>query len=287
MNIISWNIQAAKGVDGDTRVDRIASVLEAMGDADIICCQEVMQDTASEGADQVRQLAERFPDHEAFFGSAIDRPSAGGRLRFGNLVLSRLPVLQCLLHKLPQPADSATRNMPRQAIEVIVQRGGRPCRIVTTHLEYFSATQRSAQVAYLAALYRETRARAADPALSGGPGLYASAPETEATILCGDLNLTLDSADYRFLAGNDRDDSLLDAWPLLHPGTDRPPTCGVFDRVQWQEGPHCRDYFFVAPELAAQVSAVTVNTETDASDHQPIMLTLSGFGVFTLSDAEG
>jgi len=277
MNIISWNIQAAKGVDGYTRVDRIAAVLQAMGEADIICCQEVIQDTASERADQVRQLARCFPDHKPFFGAAIDRPSAGGRLRFGNLVLSRLPVMQCALHKLPQPADSGTRNMPRQAVEVMIQQGGRPCRIVTTHLEYFSAVQRSAQVAYLQALYRETRARAANPTLPGGTGLYASVQETEATILCGDLNLTLDSADYRRLVGNHRDGSLLDAWSLLYPEAERPPTCGVFDRVQWQEGPHCRDYFFVAPELAARVSAVTVDTGTDASDHQPIKLTLSGF----------
>ena len=278
MNIISWNIQAAKGVDGYTRVDRIAAVIRAMGAADVICCQEVVQDPSSGQSDQVRQLARHFPEHGVFFGPAVDRPSAAGRLRFGNLVLSRLPVLHCALHKLPQPADPTTRNMPRQAIEVIVDRDGQPYRIVTAHLEYFSTTQRSAQVAYLVDLYRETRLRAAKPSLPGGPGLYDSAPETLSTVLCGDFNLTLDSAEYRCLVGEGCEGAPLDAWRLAHADAAHAPTCGVFDHAQWQEGAHCRDYFFVAPELARQVSAVTVNIETDASDHQPIKLILGGRG---------
>jgi endonuclease/exonuclease/phosphatase family metal-dependent hydrolase len=56
-----------------------------------------------------------------------------------------------------------------------------------------------------------------------------------------------------------------------HAGVGR---CGLFDREQWDEGPHCRDYFFVTPDLAARTVDLVVDLETDASDHQPLLLVL-------------
>lgn len=41
MQIISWNIQCGLGVDGKVDLARIANVMREMGDADIICLQEV------------------------------------------------------------------------------------------------------------------------------------------------------------------------------------------------------------------------------------------------------
>jgi len=39
-------------------------------------------------------------------------------------------------------------------------------------------------------------------------------------------------------------------------------------------GPHARDFWFVGADLAPRVKSVEVDTETDASDHQPVWLTL-------------
>jgi endonuclease/exonuclease/phosphatase family metal-dependent hydrolase len=279
MQIISWNIQAAKGVDDVTSMDRIAETLTNMGDADIICCQEVLQEFDNQNAlsqDQAQQLSEHFPEHRLFYGAAIDRLIEGRRVRFGNLVLSRMPALSVAHHRLPQPADPENNNMVRQAVDVVVEdKQGTIYRIITTHLEYFSSLQRRAQVDYLCSYCRETRGRANTPSSAVGYGFYTAPPETRNTILCGDLNLTPHSDDYNKLTTDDSNHNLLDAWTLLHPDQDHRPTCGIFDKIQWPEGAHCRDYFFLAPELKEKTVGMHVDTETEASDHQPIMLVLT------------
>jgi exonuclease III len=39
-------------------------------------------------------------------------------------------------------------------------------------------------------------------------------------------------------------------------------------------GGHCRDYFAVTPDVAQRVAGLSIDTATDASDHQPLRLTL-------------
>ncbi|MFK7891522.1 MAG: endonuclease/exonuclease/phosphatase family protein [Granulosicoccus sp.] len=277
--ILSWNIQAAKGVDGIVSVDRIAKDIKNLCDADVLCLQEVLITAEN---NQARQLAEHFPAHTAVFGAAIDRLDGNGRLQFGNLVLSRLPLLQSVQHKLPQPAEPAAKPMPRQAVEVIIEQDNAPLRIVTTHLEFFASGQRRAQVDYLATHHAECLQRHKQPSPTGGEGQFASLPETDRSIYCGDFNLTTDSDDYQTMTGgaSEQDGSqlgdaaLIDCWPLLHAGKPHAPTCGIFDREQWQEGPHCRDYFFVSAELAGKINAIEVDVDTAASDHQPLYITL-------------
>ena len=275
MRIVSWNIQAAKGIDGVIDVARIANVTRDFGDADVICFQEVEQTIGSQvqRASQAESLAGFFPEHEMFYGPAIDRLIEGGRARFGNMILSRLPVHNVLLHKLPQPADPETRNMARQATEILVDFNNRPLRIMTTHLEYFASGQRAAQIEYFMRYLQESRERAENPSPSG-EGSYSAPPETLLTVLCGDFNLTPDSPDYTALLESTRGNALVDAWTLVHGDQSHAPTCGIFDHHQWPDGQHCRDFFFVTPELGKLVGDTVVNTETTASDHQPILLVL-------------
>lgn len=270
MQVISWNIQAAKGVDEVTSVDRIADVIQAMGDADIICCQEVL---CVEGDNQAQAIAARFPQHTACFGPAIDRISGDGRLRFGNLVLCRLPLLQTVMHKLPQPPEPTAKHMPRQATEVLVDYHGECIRIVTTHLEYFAARQRRDQVRYLADHHRESAQRFRQPSPQGGELQFQSLPETAKSIYCGDFNLTVGSSDYQHLCTGEQ--ALVDCWTLLHDDQPHAPTCGIFDHVQWPEGAHCRDFFFVSGALAGHVAEISVDVDTAASDHQPVKLVVT------------
>ena len=70
---------------------------------------------------------------------------------------------------------------------------------------------------------------------------------------------------------------LADAWTACHDSRPHEPTCGLFDRRQWPEGAHCRDYyyfFFITADLASRVETVTVALDTNASDHQPVRLVL-------------
>jgi len=295
MRILSWNIQAGKGVDDVVSIKRIAEVIQSMGSADIICCQEVMSVESATGGrtnidadspsgqssdhNQVRELAGFFPEHECYFGAAVnrrlERPN-NSRLQFGNLILSRLPVLQCVHHKLPQPATPGVSHMPRQALEVLVEFGANTCRVVTTHLDYFAQNQRTAQVQYFSDHHQECLERNKAPSPRGGEMQFAALPETDRSVYCGDFNLTVDSNDYNTMIAQNTDHELADCWRLLNAETEHAPTCGIYDHVQWTEGSHCRDYFFVSAALAANVASMEVDTETAASDHQPILLTLEG-----------
>lgn len=271
MDILSWNIQAARGVDGVVSVDRIVSDIKAFCNADVICLQEVLCTTSD---DQVTAFAKHFTNYDVYFGPAINRLHPDGRLLFGNLTLSRLPVHAAFNHKLPQPAEPAAKPMPRQAIELILAIGDQHLRVVNTHLEFFATTQRTHQVQYLHDHYLETCQRNQHPSPPGGDEQFETLPDTDLTIYTGDFNLTVDSTDYQVMTQEANPGSLQDCWRLLNGNAEHLPTCGIFDREQWQEGPHCRDYFFASHSLAPQVSDMTVQVDTAASDHQPISLSL-------------
>ncbi len=279
--IITWNIQCGKGVDEVIDLARIAAVVKALGDADVICLQEVARfdpdlDQGT-GADQATLLAEHFPGFSPCYGAAVDRigRAGGPRRAFGNLVLTRRPVAQVFHHALPQPAQPDVKHMPRQATEVVVDAVAGPLRVMTTHLEYHSARHRDAQVARLRALQAEVCANARSPARPAG-GPYAAHPRPPTLVLCGDFNCVVADDQYRHMCApaTDGDADLRDAWTLAHPDREHAPTCGIFDRAQWEEGPHCRDFFFVSADLAARVREVQVDVRTDASDHQPLRLVL-------------
>ena len=96
---------------------------------------------------------------------------------------------------------------------------------------------------------------------------------TEPVILCGDFNC--DASDppiARLQEPLGGAPAWVDAWPLVHPGPQRPHTVGLYDYAQWQGKPHCFDFFFVSQDLAARVKRVEIDGVTQASDHQPLLL---------------
>jgi endonuclease/exonuclease/phosphatase family metal-dependent hydrolase len=246
-----------------------------MGDADVLCFQEVSDGVGALApgaeADQAAALAALFPGHAPVFVPAVDRPGEGRRLRFGNMILSRLPVLDAIAHALPRPADASVISMQRNALEAVVATGAGALRVVTTHLEYHSLAQRRAQADRLVALEAEWTARDAAPA-PAGKGPYGALPPVAGTVLCGDFNFPLDEASY---AATTAPGAYVDAWPALHGARPHDPTCGVHDRRQWPQGGHARDFFFVSGRLAPRLRALAVDVATDASDHQPLLLSLS------------
>jgi endonuclease/exonuclease/phosphatase family metal-dependent hydrolase len=134
MHLLTWNIQCGKGCDGVTDLARIVSVAKEMADADLFCFQEASGNFTKldGGEDQSAQLAALLPDHLPVFRPAIETmDEAGGCHRFGNVTLSRLPVLQIAHHLLPWPGAGATRSMRRHALEVTVQTAFGPLRIAS------------------------------------------------------------------------------------------------------------------------------------------------------------
>ena len=92
--ILSWNIQAGRGVDGRVDLERIARTVRALADADVICMQEVESrgsggpggDAASVREDQFETLRDLFPGYTAVIGASIERAEtdAASMYRFGN-----------------------------------------------------------------------------------------------------------------------------------------------------------------------------------------------------------
>ena len=138
-SILSWNIQNGKGVDDHISLARITDVISGMGTPDVICLQEVSRGLElSDGyaPDQLSELAELFPEYEIVFGIAVDAlcQDSNQRWQFGNVTLSRLPILARTTHVLPSPAIEGLRYMTRQATEVVVEAPAGALRVVTTDL---------------------------------------------------------------------------------------------------------------------------------------------------------
>ena len=280
MRVVTWNIQFGKGRDGRVDLARIVDTARALGDFDVLCLQEVAANHPSLdnglGEDQPARLAEKLPGYALVFRPAIEAWSPVAR-RFGNLVFSRLPVLQVFSHLLPRPAEPGKKSMQRQALEVVVAAPFGPVRVATTHLEFYSERHRAAQVERLRELHRETAMRAALGERRGPEeGPYETVPRPASAILCGDFNFEPGWPDYAAATATFEEGipPLLDAWRVMHPGTPHPPTCGIDDPQQWKDGPNTRDFFFVSADLRPRIRAVRVDTTTPASDHQPVLLEL-------------
>jgi endonuclease/exonuclease/phosphatase family metal-dependent hydrolase len=288
MQVMTWNIQWGKGCDGRVDLRRIVDAALALGDADVLCFQEVAANypllDGGRGEDQPRVLHRRLGDRTMVFLPAIDvavgKGAVGGgpeRRRFGNIVFSRLPVLQVISYPLPRPAEPGAKSMQRHAVEVVVEAPSGPLRVVTTHLEYYSARHRELQVERLRALHREAAERAGLGERRGSEeGPYETVPRPAAAVLCGDFNFEPGWPDYEAMLAPfvDGVPGFRDAWTVAHPGEPHAPTCGIHDVAQWRNGPNCRDFFFVTEDLAGRVRRLEVDPATDASDHQPVLLEL-------------
>ena len=279
MVVVTWNVQWCRGIDGNVDPGRIARTALALADFDVLCLQEVAVNFAglpgSRGEDQVYELSRALPQQFAIFGVATDLPDAAGRRRqFGNCVFSRLPVLQVFRHLLPWPADPAVPSMQRMALEAVIETRSGPLRITPTHLEYYSSLQRAAQVEALRNLHEEAcgHARAPRPTADSGD-TFDSFPRPAAALICGDFNFKPEHSEHARMtaplgAGTPR---FLDAWQIAHPAQPHAPTMGVYEKT-WPL--YCCDFLFVTEDLAPQVRGVRVDADTDASDHQPVILEL-------------
>ncbi len=283
--ILSWNIQNGLGTDGKRSLDRIASVIEAMGRPEVICLQEVSRsmplDADVTPPDQVAELCGLFSEYQAVFGVALDMrvSETNQTAQYGNLILSRLPILSSSCHPLPQPLHPGVKQMPRQATEITVDTGkaGQLLRVMTTHLEFHSQRQRLAQVGAMRAIHEQIVACNLDAPAYTPTGPYQQLNRASPTVICGDLNCLPGSTELDTLIASAElpEAQLREVWQAMHPAQEHLPTCGIFDRTQWPQGPHCRDYFVASADLIPRCQTMVTNTETNASDHQPICLTIA------------
>jgi endonuclease/exonuclease/phosphatase family metal-dependent hydrolase len=279
MNLVTWNTQWCCGLDGVVSPERIVRTARALADFDVLCLQEIAQGyDGLPGApgDQPAQLEALLPGFRLFFGAAVDEFAPDGRrMRFGNLIATRLPVAQVQHHALPWPADGGVSSMPRMCtVLTLVEPRLGPLRVMTTHLEYYSGLQRMAQAEALRALHVEACARAAAPPLADDDASpFRAKPHTPHAILCGDFNLAPDAPEVAAIQAPFGASRLYDAWPLVHGTAPHEPTFRLFDRTYGPDPVAC-DLIFVSDALVSRVQRIAIDAQTRASDHQPVLAVL-------------
>ncbi len=282
MKLITWNVQWCRGCDGWVNPARIVAAARAMADFDVLCLQEVACNypglPGGSGEDQYQTLAGLLAGYTPVKGAAIDVIGPDGdRRRFGNAIITRLPVLQAFRHLLPWPADPSVPSMQRAAVEVVLQSRSGPLRVTTAHLEYYSAKQRAAQVERLRDLQVEAADHAGDATheeKKGGP--FERVPRPACGVLTADFNFRPEDPLHARMQAPLAPGvpAYRDAWQLRHPGKPHAPTLGVHDKAQWPVPAFACDFVFVTEDLAGRVEDVVVDEATDASDHQPVLLVL-------------
>jgi len=284
MIVITWNVQWCRGVDGKVDPQRIIGEARRLADFDVLCLQEVADNFpdpelgGSAGENQFAALADLLPGFAAIDGVAVEQPGRDGRRRrFGNMILSRLPVQQVYRHLLPYPLDPGVPGMPRIALEAVVKAKFGGVRVITTHLEYYSLKQRMAQVDQLRSIYAEGHAYAVDAKVTMNDGSpFQTLIRPRGTVITGDCNFEPDSAEYaRMLSTfDDGTPALQDAWHVVHPGAAHPATFNIYQKTDPSGRElHC-DFIFIGGGIEARVHDIWVDQRTQASDHQPVVLSL-------------
>jgi endonuclease/exonuclease/phosphatase family metal-dependent hydrolase len=166
--------------------------------------------------------------------------------------------------------------MRRMLLEAVVEAPFGLLRVMTTHLEYYSAVQRTAQSEALRSLHAEACADARSFAdLDSSEGTFRSVLRPASAIITGDFNFKPDDPLHALLQQPYSDGSLPlhDAWTARWPGVPHPLTLGLYDRRQWPEA-YTSDFIYLTGDLLPRLADVRVDGLTQASDHQPVLVTL-------------
>ncbi|MDV6346685.1 endonuclease/exonuclease/phosphatase family protein [Nitrosomonas sp. Is35] len=277
MKLLSWNIQWGRGLDGCVDLVRILRTISQLGDFDVICLQEVAINfpglLGSRSEDQIAQLSALLPGYSAIYGIATDVPnSQSGRSQFGNAIFTRLPVGQVWRHLLPWSAELAAPSMQRVLVEAVVIADIGPLRIMNTHLEYYSQRQRKIQIDAIRNVHREACAMSQRKFLNEERGgTFEVFPRPAEALLCGDFNFPATAPERAQILApyNDGTQNFHDAWTVIHPNTPHAPTVGIRP-VDFVDQPECFDFVFITDGLVSRLSAIDIDAETEASDHQPV-----------------
>lgn len=237
---------------------------------------------------QAEEIAARLPDFHWVYGPGIDLDASGmvdGKLmnrrsQFGNMVLSRWPILSMINHTLPKIALRNTFHLQRTLVECVIDAPAGPFRFCSVHLDHVSTDTRRDQVDYMCDLLLRGHERGAsaggmvkDPDWNDRP----MPPQPMTAIIMGDMNFEPNGPEYTRVVGDlsqmhgrtTRAHGLADAWTLA--GHDE----GEGDTIPREgRGPRRIDHCFVTTDLADRVQSMEIGEDAQGSDHQPIFVTL-------------
>ena len=286
MKFASYNIQYSKGKDGQFDLERIA---EEVRGADVIAMQEVVRNVQTvPHQDHPSGLAELLPDYYWVYGPVTDLDASetndagevvNKRLQFGNLLLSRYPILSSRLLLLPRVRTYGMTSSQRGALEGLIDLPTGPLRVYSVHLDHVNSRQRIAEIEHLLPMLFTVPF---DGASLTGPGWNGmTTPEvSDDFVVMGDFNMTPGSPEYEATVGvpdyyygtTIAGDRLVDTWTQAgHALTE-----GVswYDETDDWKPRGKLDYGFVSAGLADRVSAAWIDDVAIGSDHNPIWFRL-------------
>lgn len=135
LRIATWNVHGGVGADGVRDADRIAAVIAEL-DVDAIGLQEVDARHHPENDQDQLELLQAATGMIGVAGATL----RSGRGYYGNALLTRWPVTAVRHFDL-----SARAREPRAALDVELDCGGAPARVIVTHFGLL-ASERRAQV---------------------------------------------------------------------------------------------------------------------------------------------
>lgn len=285
MKLVTYNIQYGIGLDGAYDIDRIAAAVRG---ADIIALQEVTRNFAQNGGgDMVAELSAALPGYFVSFdpvmdvdaGSKVENGVATSkRLQFGNMVLSKTPLIALRRLALPRTRTWGRLNLQRGALEATVQAPFGPLRVYSVHLNHSIASERIAQIDYLRAIAAEKSF--AGGALTGGaPFKLDDTPSTSDFVIMGDFNMKPHSPEFFAMTGQP------DSYSGSVPNSDFPACAEALSanpqytisyvEPDAPENDARLDFTFVSASLAPRVQETWVDENAVGSDHRPVWLTLT------------
>lgn len=281
MKFLTYNIQYGKGNDNKVDIKRILNEIEG---ADIIALQELDRFwPRTDNADQVAQITAAMSDYYWVYGPGVDLHAdqysikdKSARRQFGNLILSRYPIISSRHHLLPKYGSVGPLSIQRSALEATILCGKALIRFYSVHLTHLSPQTRLPQIERLLDIHR-------DAILEGFPvsgnldgfdwedGVNDQTVPAEAIIM-GDFNCQPDSEEYLKIVGPVSDygghivnpAGFVDSW--THCKHDK--MAGVTSDLNGI--PARLDYCFVSTSLRHCITSCRVDEQAQGSDHQPV-----------------
>ncbi|MGE7602366.1 endonuclease/exonuclease/phosphatase family protein [Peribacillus sp. NPDC097675] len=237
VQVLSFNIHHAVGIDGVLDMERIANTIE-LGNAEIIGLQEVDKHWSgrSHFENQTKWLAERLDMHYTYAAN-LDRDPLNARehrRQYGTAILSKYPIISAQNHLLSKVGNTEQRGLLEAKINV----KGNLLEVYNTHLS-LTTEERQLQMDEIVAISHDVK----------GP-----------KVIMGDLNTTPESNEMQLLLSNFHDSFA----HLIH----------AFTYYADDGTPKRIDYILTSKGI--KTSNVKVISSL-ASDHLPLTATLTFF----------
>lgn len=280
MQFVTYNIQYGKGQDGQVNLKRISDEVQG---ADIIALQEVDRYWHHTGMqDQVKVLTEHLPDYYWTYGPGVDlhvedtTPSENKRRQFGNMVLSKFPILRSRHHLLPKRGSVDPLSIQRSTIEATIDCNETRLRIYSIHLTHLASETRLPQVEKLLHIHQNAIHEGAP--MCGdmeGKDYEAGIADQDVpaeAILMGDFNFQPFTPEYHAIVGPLSDygglisapDGFVDAWTQVGHDRNEGHTSDINDQTA------TLDYCFVSTSLRHRIKSCRVDSDATGSDHFPV-----------------